>query len=70
MGSYNITIYDLMNETVLRVGPTEYTQMNESEQILITNEFLMELASNEYYTVEVVVESIGVVRMKAKNISM
>ena len=70
MGSYNITIYDLMNQTVAHVGPTEYTQMNESEQILITNEFRTELASDEYYTVEVVVESIGVVRMKTKNISM
>ena len=70
MGSYNITIYDLMNETVLRVGPTEYTQVNESEQILITKEFRPELASDEYYTVEVVVKSIGVMRMKRKDISM
>ena len=51
-------------------GPTEYTQMNESEQILITSEFRTELASNEYYTVEVVIESIRVVRVKTKNISM
>ena len=70
MGSYNITIYDLMNETVVHVGPTEYIQMNESEQILITNEFWTELASDEYYTVEVVLESIGVMRMKRKDISM
>ena len=59
-----------MNQTVAHVGPTEYTQMNESEQILITNEFQMELASDDYYTVEVVVESIGVVRVKRKNIRM
>ena len=59
-----------MNQTVAHVGPTEYTQMNESEQILITNEFRIELASDEYYTVEVVVESIGVVRVKRKDISM
>ena len=59
-----------MNQTVAHVGPTEYTQMNESEQILITNEFRTELASDKYYTVEVVVESIGVVRVKRKNISM
>ena len=59
-----------MNQSVVHVGPTEYTQMNESEQILITNEFRTELASDEYYTVEVVVESIGVVRVKTKDISM
>ena len=59
-----------MNQTVAHVGPTEYTQMNESEQILITNEFRTELASDEYYTVEVVVESIGVVRMKRMAIGM
>ena len=59
-----------MNQTVVHVGPTEYTQINESEQILIINEFRTELASDEYYTVEVVVESIGVVRVKRKNISM
>jgi hypothetical protein len=59
-----------MNQTVVHVGPTEYTQMNESEQILITDEFRTELASGEYYTVEVIIESIGVVRIKRKNISM
>ena len=56
-----------MNQAVAHVGPTEYTQMNGSEQILITNEFRTELASDDYYTVEVVIESIGVVRVKAKN---
>ena len=59
-----------MNQAVAHVGPTEYTQINESEQILITNEFRIELARDAYYTVEVVVESIGVVRVKTKNISM
>ena len=59
-----------MNETVAHVGPTEYTQTNESEQILIINEFRTELASDEYYTLEVVTESIGVVRVKRKNIRM
>ena len=58
-----------MNQTVAHVGPTEYTQKNESEQILITNEFRTELVSDDYYTVEVVVESIGVMRMKRKEIS-
>ena len=52
------------------MGPTEYTQMNKSEQILITNEFRTDLASDEYYTMEVVVKSIGVVRVKTKNIRM
>ena len=59
-----------MNQGVGHVGPTEYTQMNESEQILITKEFRTEIASDEYYTVEVVVESIGTARVKRKNISM
>ena len=59
-----------MNQSVVHVGPTEYTQINESEQILITNEFRTELVSDDYYTMEVVVESIGVVRVKTKNISM
>ena len=59
-----------MNQAVAHVGPTEYTQINESEQILITNEFRTELARDAYYTVEVVVESIGVVRVKTRNISM
>ena len=44
--------------------------MNESEQILITKEFRTELAQDQYYTVEVVVESIGAVRVKRKIISM
>ena len=69
-GSYSITIYDAMNQTVVLLGPTEYTQMNESEQILITKEFRTELAQDQYYTVEVVVESIGAVRVKRKIISM
>ena len=43
--------------------------MNESEQVLVTNEFRTELLRDEYYTVEVVAESIGVVRVKRKNIS-
>ena len=68
-GSYSITIYDAMNQTVV-LGPTEYTQMNESEQVLITKEFRTELAQDQYYTVEVVVESIGAVRVKRKLISM
>ena len=59
-----------MNESVVHLGPTEYTQMNESEQILITKEFRTEIASDKYYTVEVVVESIGIARVKRKNISM
>ena len=59
-----------MNQSVVRLGPTVYTQMNESEQVLITKEFRTELASDEYYTVEVAVESIGVVRVKRKKISM
>ena len=59
-----------MNQSVVHVGPTEYTQMNESEQILITKELRTEIASDKYYTLEIVVESIGVVRVKRKNISM
>ena len=68
--SYNITIYDAMNQTVVLLGPTEYIQMNESEQVLVIKEFRTELAPDHYYTVEVVVESIGVERVKKKNISM
>ena len=55
-----------MNQSVIQFGPIEYTQMNESEQILIVSEFRTELTSDEYYTVEVRVESIGVVRVKRK----
>ena len=59
-----------MNQSVVHLGPTEYTQMNESEQVLITNEFRTGLAQDQYYTVETVVESIGTARVKRKNISM
>ena len=59
-----------MNQSVVHLGPIEYTQMNESEQILIVNEFRTELTSGEYYTVEVAIESIGVVKVKRKNIGV
>ena len=67
-GYYNITIYDIMNDSIiLHVGPMEYSQINKSKQTL---EFGTELDSDKYYTVEVIAESIGVVQVKRKNISM
>ena len=58
-----------MNQAVIHIGPTEYMQYNESQQTLIVKEFRTELAQNQNYTLEVVVESIGETRIKRKNIS-
>ena len=57
MGFYNITIYDIMSESaIIHVGPLNYTQTNESEQNLITEEFMSELLVDEQYIVEIVVD--------------
>ena len=56
-----------MNQTVVHVGPTEYTHVNESETPL---EFRAELDTDERYTVEVMVQTAGVVREKRKDIGM
>ena len=63
MGFYNITIYDMSESAIIHVGPLNYTQTNESEQNLITEEFMSELLVDEQYIVEIVVDSIGVKRV-------
>ena len=46
-----------------------YRQINESQRPLIVEEFGTDLSRDEYYILEVVAESIGVVRVKRMRFS-
>ena len=53
---------------MVATGPIEYTQVNETESKLITRNFSNGINKNEFYSIRVAIESIGVVRTKTKEI--
>lgn len=70
IGMYNITLRDDKSDTILySFGPSKYTQENENEPELIVKRIYSELISEQNYTLEVSVESLGSRYLKQKSFS-